>query len=201
MTSEGNEAERIHVPARARVEIRRFEDEMSKLRHLRRLERRALRIVHPNGLVGRVVRDRRPGRQRLALREAVQHVHRHALRIAQADDGPSPRRVGRLDRTAERFRQPFEVRHGGDREPKPHEFGDGPTARAIDVRLRSRPAQEELVFASRGDDQAEVAKISLGLPEVRPLEMNEQQFVGLDDRRPAARQRDAAGSAIERYFL
>ena len=82
---------------------------MSELRHLRRLQRGPLGVIHPHRLVRGIVRHRRPGRHRLAPREAMQHVDRHALRIAQSDDGSSPWSVGRLDRTAGRLGQPLEV--------------------------------------------------------------------------------------------
>ena len=85
----GDEAQRVHVPARAFLEVGRLDDEVAELGDLRGLERRPLRIVHAHDLARRVVRDRGPRRQRLGRRIAVQHVDLDALRVAKAHNGAS----------------------------------------------------------------------------------------------------------------
>ena len=174
-----DEAERVHVPARAFLEVGRLDDEMAELGHLRRLERRPLRIVHPHDLIRRVMRDRGARGERLGRRIAVQRVDLDALRVAKAHHRAAARVVRPFDRASELLRQGREVIGARDREPKSDEPGLGAAGDAIDVRPRTGSPQEEFVLGFRDDEQPEIAKILLSLREIGPLEMNEQKSFAL----------------------
>ena len=83
----GDEAERVHVPAGACVEVRGFEHEVTELCDLRRLENGTLCVVNPNRLARRVMGNWRTDRLTLELGEAVMDRDRDAFRIAEPHNG------------------------------------------------------------------------------------------------------------------
>ena len=191
-----NEAEHVHVPAGAAVEIGRLQHEVAELRHLGRRERRALRIVDADRLVRSIVRNGRANRLRRDRGEAMMDADRDAERVDEAHDGAAARPVGRFDRTARRLRQRLQVVGGGDGQSEADEPRRVAAADAVDVRRRAGSAQEEFVLALRDDEQPEVDEIVPRTVEVGPFEMRIEQRVRLHHRRAAARQFDASRTLL-----
>src|ERR1700757_3965129 len=141
--------------------------------------------------------DCRANRQPLVRHEAMQDVDGHAFGIAQMDDGASTRSIRRDNWTTGGLRQLLEVLLRRNRQSKSHESSFRNDRDAIDVGLRPCSSHEQLAFAFRDNGQAKVKQVSLGFADIRTLKMNKQKFVGFDDWFAAARQLDAAGSAVE----
>ncbi len=189
-----NDAERVHIPARGQVEVRRLDHHVAEFGHLRRLERGTLCVVDPNCTVWRVVGNGRPHDRRLDRDEAPVDAHLVSVRVAQSHDRSSSRAVEGLDGRAARRRKRFEVGRHGHGKPEPQKARILAARDPIDERGRTRTPQEQLGFAPRGDDKPEIGEIVLGFPEVGALEKGVEQGVGLRRRRGAARQDDASGS-------
>ena len=187
-----DEAQRVHIPACAAVEVGRLEHEVPELCHLRRRQRRTLRIVDANRVVRGIVGNGRANRLRRDRGEAVMHADRDAERVDEAHDRAPAGAVGRFDRTARGLRQRLQVVGGGDRQSEADEPRRVAATDAIDVRRRAGPAEEEFVSALRGDRQPEVDEIVSRAVEVGPFEMRVEQRVRLHRRRAAARQFDAS---------
>ena len=81
------EAERVHIPAGAAVEIGRLEHEVAELRHLRRRQRRTLGVVDADRLVRSIVGNGRANRLRRDRSEAVMDADRDPQRVDEAYDG------------------------------------------------------------------------------------------------------------------
>src|SRR5208282_807561 len=188
------EAERVHIPAGAAVEIGRLEHEVAELRHLRRRQRRTLGVVDADRLVRSIVGNGRANRLRRDRSEAVMDADRDPQRVDEAYDGAPARPVGRFYGTARRLRQRIEVLGRGNGQPEADEAGRRAATDAIDVRFRAGAAQEEFALALRDDQQPEVDQIVPRLVQIGAFEMGVKQGVRLDDRRAAARQFDASGS-------
>ena len=186
------EAQHVHIPACAAVEVGRLEHKVPELRHLRRRQRRTLRIVDADRLVRSIVRNGRANRLRRDRGEAMMDADRDAERVDEAHDGAAARPVGRFDGTARRLRQRLQVVGGGDGQSEADEPRRRAATDAIDVRRRAGAAQEEFVLALRDDEQPEVDEIVPRAVQVGPFEMRVEQRVRLDHRRAAARQFDAS---------
>ena len=193
----GNEAKRVHVPARAFVEVRRFDDEMTQFRHLRRFARRTLRIVDPDYAVGSVVRNSRTQRQSPTKSLAMQDVHGDAVGAHKADKRPAARGVRGLDRAPSRLRQKLQILSLRNRKAEPSKAGTPGERDAINVGRGSRPPHEQFGLRPRSHDEAEVRQILFRFGEIGPLEMDEQKLVRLHDRRRAALQFYTAGSGVQ----
>ena len=187
-----DEAQHVHIPARATVEIGCLEHKVPELRDLRRRKRRTLRIVDADRLVRSVVRNGRTNRLRRDRGEAMMHADRDAKRVDEAHDGASAGAICLLDGTAHGLRQRLQVVRGGDRQSEADEPGCVAVADAVDVRGRASSAQEEFVLALRDDEQPKVDEIVPRAVQVGPFEMGIEQRVGLHCRRDAARQFDAS---------
>ena len=129
-----NEAQSVHVPARAAVEVGRLEHKVPELRHLRRRQRRTLRIVDADRVVRSIVRNGRADRLRRGRSETVMDADRDAERVDEAHDGAPTGAVCLFDRKAHRLRQRLQVVGGGDRQSEADEPRRVAAADAIDVR-------------------------------------------------------------------
>src|SRR6202044_755187 len=76
--------------------------EVAELRHLRRPQRRTLRVVDANRLVRGIVGNGRANRLRRNRGEAVMDADRDPQRVDQADDRAAARPVSGFDGTARR---------------------------------------------------------------------------------------------------
>ena len=115
------EAQHVHIPACAAVEVGRLEHKVPELRHLRRLQRRTLRIVNANRLVRSIVGDGRAYRLRRNRGETMMDADRDAERVDQADDGAAAGTIGRSTGRPDGLRQRLEVVGGGDRQSQADE--------------------------------------------------------------------------------
>ena len=176
------EAERVHVPTRAHVEVGRLEDEMSELRHLRRLQRGALRVIHPNVWFGELCGiGARVGVGWLRMKPCSTST---ATPADRADGRRSlPRGVGRVDRTTGAPSTAFRGLPLSGPTIRTRAAARSGPIRPDRCRAATCSAHVELGFAFRGNDQAKVEKVLLGSLEIRTLKMNKQKFAGFDDRR------------------
>ncbi len=160
---------------------------MPELCHLRRLERRTLRIVDADRLVRSIVGNGRANRLRRDRGEAMMDADRDAERVDEPHDGAAAGAVGRFDGRPARLRQRLQVVGGGDGQSEADETRRRAATDAIDVGRRAGSAQEEFVLALRDDEQPEVDEIVPRAVQVGPFEMRIEQRVRFHDRRERLR--------------